>query len=189
MANNPVTRRTALGAAAVGVAALEATQAMAQADTRKTFVLVHGAWHGGWCWRRVADILEAARPQGLCAVAHRQRRSLASSEQGRDPRHPHRRHRQPGDMGRPQRHLPGRPFLWRLAGLGRARTDPRPRRGDRLARRVQAGERPEGHRLRLRVQPQGAGGGGGQGRARPQGAAGQVVFASARRITPGSIPS
>jgi pimeloyl-ACP methyl ester carboxylesterase len=22
-----------------------------------TFVLVHGAWHGGWCWRRVADIL------------------------------------------------------------------------------------------------------------------------------------
>ena len=19
-----------------------------------TFVLVHGAWHGGWCWRRVA---------------------------------------------------------------------------------------------------------------------------------------
>jgi hypothetical protein len=23
-----------------------------------TFVLVHGAWHGGWCWRRVADLLE-----------------------------------------------------------------------------------------------------------------------------------
>ena len=28
-------------------------------DARKTFVLVHGAWHGGWCWRRVADILRA----------------------------------------------------------------------------------------------------------------------------------
>jgi pimeloyl-ACP methyl ester carboxylesterase len=27
--------------------------------TSKTFVLVHGAWHGGWCWRRVADLLEA----------------------------------------------------------------------------------------------------------------------------------
>ncbi|MGA8749559.1 MAG: alpha/beta fold hydrolase [Pseudolabrys sp.] len=25
----------------------------------KTFVLVHGAWHGGWCWRRVADRLGA----------------------------------------------------------------------------------------------------------------------------------
>jgi len=24
-----------------------------------TFVLVHGAWHGGWCWRRVADRLTA----------------------------------------------------------------------------------------------------------------------------------
>jgi pimeloyl-ACP methyl ester carboxylesterase len=25
-----------------------------------TFVLVHGAWHGGWCWRRVADRLRNA---------------------------------------------------------------------------------------------------------------------------------
>jgi pimeloyl-ACP methyl ester carboxylesterase len=25
----------------------------------KTFLLVHGAWHGGWCWRRVADLLTA----------------------------------------------------------------------------------------------------------------------------------
>lgn len=25
----------------------------------KTFVLVHGAWHGGWCWRRVNDRLTA----------------------------------------------------------------------------------------------------------------------------------
>ena len=25
----------------------------------KTFVLVHGAWHGGWDWRRVADRLRA----------------------------------------------------------------------------------------------------------------------------------
>lgn len=25
-----------------------------------TFVLVHGAWHGGWCWRRVAQALRTA---------------------------------------------------------------------------------------------------------------------------------
>jgi pimeloyl-ACP methyl ester carboxylesterase len=25
----------------------------------RTFVLVHGAWHGGWCWRRVADRLHS----------------------------------------------------------------------------------------------------------------------------------
>jgi pimeloyl-ACP methyl ester carboxylesterase len=31
---------------------------MAQAGARKTFVLIHGAYHGGWCWRRVADIIE-----------------------------------------------------------------------------------------------------------------------------------
>jgi len=24
-----------------------------------TYILVHGAWHGGWCWRRVTDILRA----------------------------------------------------------------------------------------------------------------------------------
>lgn len=25
----------------------------------KTFVLVHGAYHGGWCWERVADVLRS----------------------------------------------------------------------------------------------------------------------------------
>ena len=29
-------------------------------STRRTFVLVHGAWHGGWCYARVAEILRAA---------------------------------------------------------------------------------------------------------------------------------
>src|SRR5262245_2123824 len=54
--DHAITRRMALGTAALGVAALANTPA--QAGPRKTFVLVHGAWHGGWCWRRVADILE-----------------------------------------------------------------------------------------------------------------------------------
>jgi pimeloyl-ACP methyl ester carboxylesterase len=27
---------------------------------KSTFVLVHGAWHGGWCWQRVARILQRA---------------------------------------------------------------------------------------------------------------------------------
>jgi pimeloyl-ACP methyl ester carboxylesterase len=30
-----------------------------QTGTAITFVLVHGAWHGGWAWRRVADRLRA----------------------------------------------------------------------------------------------------------------------------------
>ena len=53
------TRRGVLGAMAAGAAvATGSIPAMAQGG-RKTFVLVHGAWHGGWCWRRVADRLEA----------------------------------------------------------------------------------------------------------------------------------
>ena len=28
-----------------------------------TFVLVHGAWHGGWCWTKVRDLLQAAGHQ------------------------------------------------------------------------------------------------------------------------------
>jgi pimeloyl-ACP methyl ester carboxylesterase len=33
----------------------------ASARERQTFVLVHGAWHGAWCWQEVADLL---RTQG-----------------------------------------------------------------------------------------------------------------------------
>ena len=31
----------------------------AASPTPATFVLVHGAWHGGWCWRRVEALLRA----------------------------------------------------------------------------------------------------------------------------------
>jgi len=27
---------------------------------KKTYILVHGAWHGGWAWKKVKDTLEAA---------------------------------------------------------------------------------------------------------------------------------
>ena len=59
MPDHIMTRRVALGAGAAGITMLSGTQARAQAATRKTFVLVHGAYHGGWCWRRTADILES----------------------------------------------------------------------------------------------------------------------------------
>lgn len=29
------------------------------ASRRRTFVLLHGSWHGGWCWARVAEPLRA----------------------------------------------------------------------------------------------------------------------------------
>ena len=41
--------------------ASEAAGGMAIAQrSARTFVLVHGAWHGGWCWSRVADRLRAS---------------------------------------------------------------------------------------------------------------------------------
>ena len=53
------TRRHVVGGIGLGLAAAAApAPAQAQAG-RKTFVLVHGAWHGAWCWRRVSDLLEA----------------------------------------------------------------------------------------------------------------------------------
>ena len=52
------TRRSVLkGAAAVPVLAMPT---LASAQARRTYMLVHGAWHGGWCWARVADRLIAA---------------------------------------------------------------------------------------------------------------------------------
>lgn len=57
-----LTRRGVMASAVVGASAtaLGGTQAMAQTRTRKTFVLVHGAWHGGWCWGKAAERLQAA---------------------------------------------------------------------------------------------------------------------------------
>jgi len=57
------TRRQILEAAGIGAAGVLLRSAPAEAQPsqqRRTFVLVHGAWHGGWCWRRVADRLQAA---------------------------------------------------------------------------------------------------------------------------------
>ena len=80
--NLSLTRRTVLSAATAGVgaAAIGATPAMAQA--RKTFVLVHGAWHGGWCWRRVSDLLEKQGHKVFTPTLTGARRPLASPQQG-----------------------------------------------------------------------------------------------------------
>ena len=55
------TRRELLTAACAGlIAAAVPSSVRAQSGpSGRTFVLVHGAWHGGWCWRRVADRLRA----------------------------------------------------------------------------------------------------------------------------------
>jgi pimeloyl-ACP methyl ester carboxylesterase len=49
----------ALGLLLGGTAAAAAAAPAPVANKRKTFVLVHGAWYGGWCWDRVAQALRA----------------------------------------------------------------------------------------------------------------------------------
>src|SRR5215212_10049278 len=52
-------RRSFVGAGVIAPLVLAASSAHAQAPASggKTYVLLHGAWHGGWCWRGVADTL------------------------------------------------------------------------------------------------------------------------------------
>jgi hypothetical protein len=51
-----------LTSGAVG-AALSSHRSARAATGGQPFVLVHGAWHGGWCWKRLVPLLQtAARP-------------------------------------------------------------------------------------------------------------------------------
>jgi pimeloyl-ACP methyl ester carboxylesterase len=57
----PLSRRQLLAGtmAAVASAGLPAASRAQAQSKRSPVVLVHGAWHGGWCWRRVGDRLTA----------------------------------------------------------------------------------------------------------------------------------
>jgi len=48
-------RNILTGTASIGLASCAKANI---AKTRKTFVLVHGTWHGGWVWKYVRNILE-----------------------------------------------------------------------------------------------------------------------------------
>lgn len=53
-------RRTFLAAGGAGVAAMNAGDTAQAQSSRGHTVLVHGSWHGGWCWSPVKPLLEAA---------------------------------------------------------------------------------------------------------------------------------
>jgi pimeloyl-ACP methyl ester carboxylesterase len=55
-----ISRRRVLKAATMMSLGADVTVAEARTPKKQaTFVLVHGAWHGGWCYARVAEILRA----------------------------------------------------------------------------------------------------------------------------------
>ena len=53
-------RRDLLSGAAAAAFAANLGSRSASAAERKTYILVHGAWHGGWCWRDIRAPLQAA---------------------------------------------------------------------------------------------------------------------------------
>jgi len=59
MGSGPISRRQVISIGVGLVAGAEIVpNLIVHAERKKaTFVLVHGAWHGGWCWRRVYDRL------------------------------------------------------------------------------------------------------------------------------------
>lgn len=59
MSQRNITRRAMAGGLAAGVGLLPYGIGVSNAQpAQKTFLLVHGTFAGGWCWRRVADLLE-----------------------------------------------------------------------------------------------------------------------------------
>jgi pimeloyl-ACP methyl ester carboxylesterase len=62
-----INRRSVLELGLMGAAAssfpLAIAETAAAQSSSKTYVLVHGAWHGGWCWREVVE--------GLRGMGHR----------------------------------------------------------------------------------------------------------------------
>ena len=72
--------------ATVASAGLPAASRVLAQSKSAPFVLVHGAWHGGWCWRRVADRLTAkgcyvVAPtlSGVCERSHLANDSISLS--------------------------------------------------------------------------------------------------------------
>ena len=58
MGEQIITRRGAFSVAAAGLGLAVDSKARAQFASR-TFVLIPGAFCGGWVWRRVSDLLES----------------------------------------------------------------------------------------------------------------------------------
>jgi pimeloyl-ACP methyl ester carboxylesterase len=59
-----ISRRQLLAVGAIVPLGLVSKVAAAPASEKQaTFVLVHGAWHGGWCWKKLTPLLQAAGHQ------------------------------------------------------------------------------------------------------------------------------
>ena len=69
-------RRSFLATTALSAAGT-AVPKIGRAAASKTYLLVHGAWHGGWCWSKVALILRGRGHTVLTPTQTGARRALA----------------------------------------------------------------------------------------------------------------
>jgi hypothetical protein len=161
-----ITRRGMVGgiSAGVGLAAAAASGEIVSTahgqSTPKTFVLVHGAWHGGWCWRRVSDLLErkghkvfAPTLTGLGERSH-----LLGKDVNLDT------------------HITDLVNVFKWEDL-------------RNSCRLQAGRRATRNGFHLRSLPQGAAGSNREGRGRASGTPRLLHSSSTKRTALGSTPS
>ena len=106
-----------------------------------TFVLVHGAWHGGWCWRDVRSILRAGGHEVFTPTLTGLGRALASAVPRHRHEHPRRRRRQHDRLGGAPRRRPGRSLIRRQRDHRRRRPHEGPAGARGLSRRLRAGGR------------------------------------------------
>ena len=132
----------------------------------KTFLLCHGAWSGGWSWKKMHPLMAQAGHR-LVAPTYTGLGERCASRQSRDrsrdayPGHPQ-RHQIRGS----QRHRAARPQLWRHGRHRCRRSRARARDATDLSRRLRAARRPiavRSQRGRARADAQG----GGRGRRLP----------------------
>ena len=77
--------------AALTLSASALSKSAIASESRKSICLVHGAWHGGWAWKRLVPFLEAAGYHvtypdlsGLGANSHRQSPDIGLHVHGQD---------------------------------------------------------------------------------------------------------
>ena len=63
-----------------------------------TFVLVHPAWHGAWCWKKLVPFLRRSGRDVFTPDLDRSRRTESSHAPRHHLRHPRARRRQPSDL-------------------------------------------------------------------------------------------
>ena len=107
-----------------------------------TFVLVHGAWHGGWCYKRVAQRLRQAGHEVYTPTLTGVGERVHLVNRRDQPRHARAGYPWRDPLRGAFRLRALRPFVWRHGDFGRGGKNPGEDPFARLPRRLRASQRP-----------------------------------------------